>query len=184
MNDIQIESIYDATPEEKRMLGYISNYLNKIKYIDDRNSNLLKIEYLDIQTFRWGADVFRENVYTCVVNIRKTYIKTRKSGKKNEKTSSDMILITIPVELGDMIIRSFQIKELKNKIQNSNPDKDKYIHIKSGKTYDVLDFEVINGTNENDGQVMVLYRGPKKDGRGNGLFVREISEFHEKFRLK
>ena len=57
----------------------------------------------------------------------------------------------------------------------------KYIHIKTGKIYHVLSFDVTNATNAQDGQQMVHYYGEKKDGSGNSYFVREISEFELKF---
>ena len=56
----------------------------------------------------------------------------------------------------------------------------KYLHIKSGRIYDVLSTNIINGTNKDDGDVMVLYEGEKRDG-GKAQFVREITEFNEKF---
>lgn len=52
----------------------------------------------------------------------------------------------------------------------------KVIHLKSKKIYEVLG-EVINCTNENDGQVMVHYTN------GNKNFVREKTEFSEKFKV-
>jgi hypothetical protein len=52
----------------------------------------------------------------------------------------------------------------------------KYKHIKSGDIYTVINNTIINTTNANDGELMVLYHN--KDGK---LFVREIIEFHEKF---
>ena len=57
----------------------------------------------------------------------------------------------------------------------------KYKHNKSGRIYDVLSMGIINGTNKDDGDIMVLYRGMKRDGTGVGDFVREIKEFEAKF---
>jgi len=52
-----------------------------------------------------------------------------------------------------------------------------YKHLKTGNIYNVLvETTAINSTNAQDGQVMVLYEN--KDGK---LFVREITEFNEKF---
>jgi len=53
----------------------------------------------------------------------------------------------------------------------------KYKHKKSGKIYDacVSDDMIINTTNANDGQIMVIYTDGEK------FFVREITEFLEKF---
>lgn len=51
----------------------------------------------------------------------------------------------------------------------------KYIHKKTGKVYE-SDMTVINATNKDDGQIMVLYH----DERGN-YFVREEKEFFKKF---
>lgn len=59
-----------------------------------------------------------------------------------------------------------------------------YIHTKSGRTYEILSWGVINATNDQDGQLMVLYAGEKKDGSGKGVFVREIQEFESKFKPK
>ena len=60
-----------------------------------------------------------------------------------------------------------------------------YKHKKTGKLYQVADtdtmgLEVINTTNAQDGQEMVMYLDPKKP---NKIFVREKKEFNEKFTL-
>lgn len=57
------------------------------------------------------------------------------------------------------------------------------IHKKSGKKYFILNDCVINGTNANDGQMMVLYTGHKKNSESIGIFVREREEFFEKFKI-
>ncbi|MDD5649030.1 MAG: hypothetical protein PHF86_01230 [Candidatus Nanoarchaeia archaeon] len=54
-------------------------------------------------------------------------------------------------------------------------------HKKSGRIYEVISDKVINATNEQDGQQMILYIGEKKDGSGKGTFVREAKEFYSKF---
>lgn len=54
----------------------------------------------------------------------------------------------------------------------------KYVHNKTGKEYET-DMTVINATNSNDGQVMVMYH----DERGN-YFVMEEKEFFVKFTVK
>ena len=54
-----------------------------------------------------------------------------------------------------------------------------YQHIKSGRTYYVISTNVINATNSNEGTVMVLYKGDNSDT----LYVREYSEFNEKFKI-
>lgn len=51
------------------------------------------------------------------------------------------------------------------------------IHLKTGNIYELVG-EAINATNANDGEIVVIY---KKDGQ---LFVREKTEFYEKFRIK
>jgi len=51
-----------------------------------------------------------------------------------------------------------------------------YKNKKNGLPYVIVD-EVINCTNDQDGQKMYLYRPANK----NLLFVREKNEFHEKF---
>jgi hypothetical protein len=53
----------------------------------------------------------------------------------------------------------------------------KYRNKKNGNIY-IRDKNVINATNSNDGQVMVLYR---KEEDYDNWYVREISEFYEKF---
>lgn len=50
-------------------------------------------------------------------------------------------------------------------------------HKKSGKLYYMLDEEIINCTNENVGQSMILYTN------GSLVFVREKTEFYEKFEV-
>lgn len=56
-----------------------------------------------------------------------------------------------------------------------------YRHKKSGRTYEVISESIINATNDQDGQEMVLYTGERRDGSGKGIFVRELSEFYDKF---
>jgi len=58
---------------------------------------------------------------------------------------------------------------------------DLYKHKKSGRTYEVVSENIINATNSQDGQIMIMYIGDKKDDSGKGAFVREASEFYEKF---
>jgi hypothetical protein len=57
-----------------------------------------------------------------------------------------------------------------------------YLHIKSGRIYKVLSTNIINATNKDDGKIMVLYEGMKRDGSGIGQFVREYDQFMEKFK--
>jgi hypothetical protein len=40
---------------------------------------------------------------------------------------------------------------------------------------------IINATNKDDGSIMVMYQGEKRDGSGHSQFVRELNEFLEKF---
>lgn len=51
----------------------------------------------------------------------------------------------------------------------------KVLHNKTGKVYTVLSDYVINCTNINDGQRMVLYRDETL------IFIREYNEFTDKF---
>jgi len=53
--------------------------------------------------------------------------------------------------------------------------KKEVVHKKTGNKYIVLSDTIINCTNKDDGQRMVLYT------RNDMLFVREYSEFREKF---
>lgn len=55
---------------------------------------------------------------------------------------------------------------------------DIYKNIKKGSLYKVLRFDVINCTNANDNQIMVLYQSMDEP---NKIFVREINEFKIKF---
>ena len=55
----------------------------------------------------------------------------------------------------------------------------KYKHLKTGNIYELIRDDVINCTNANDEQIMVLY---KNDNYPDKLFVREIKEFNEKFK--
>lgn len=58
-----------------------------------------------------------------------------------------------------------------------------YKHKKTGKLYQVGGFpgiSVINTTNAQDGQEMVMYIDPKNPKK---IFVREKKEFNEKFEL-
>ena len=54
----------------------------------------------------------------------------------------------------------------------------KFRHLKTGDTYEMISDDVINCTNANDHQTMVLY---KRDGYPDLIFVREKQEFYEKF---
>lgn len=49
------------------------------------------------------------------------------------------------------------------------------VNNKTKKIYDILKVGVINSTNAQDGEEMVLYTD------GDNLFVREMGEFGEKF---
>lgn len=51
----------------------------------------------------------------------------------------------------------------------------KWRNKKSGETYWIIDSVIINCTNNEDGQLMVLY------SKDNKYFVREKNEFKEKF---
>ena len=56
----------------------------------------------------------------------------------------------------------------------------KYKNIKNQNIYEVIREDVINCTNANDGEVMVLYKSEKSPDL---VFVREKSEFLQKFEL-
>ena len=56
----------------------------------------------------------------------------------------------------------------------------KYRNNKNGNLYEVIREDVINCTNANDGQIMVMYKSLNNPEK---LFVREISEFQNKFTL-
>ncbi len=56
----------------------------------------------------------------------------------------------------------------------------KYRNNKNGNIYEVIREDVINCTNANDGQVMVMYKSIEHPEM---LFVREINEFKIKFTL-
>ena len=51
-------------------------------------------------------------------------------------------------------------------------------HLKTGDTYEMVRDDVINCTNANNHQIMVLYKRPEYP---NLIFVREKNEFFEKF---
>ena len=55
----------------------------------------------------------------------------------------------------------------------------KFKHLKTGNIYEMIRDDVINCTNINDDQIMVLY---KNDNYPDKIFVREKSEFYEKFK--
>lgn len=56
-----------------------------------------------------------------------------------------------------------------------------YTHKKTGKLYLVI-FSVLNCTNSNDGQKMIVYREARlKTRKEDRYFVREEKEFLEKF---
>lgn len=54
----------------------------------------------------------------------------------------------------------------------------KFRNLKNGKIYDVIREDVINCTNANDGEVMILYKNMDYPDK---IFVREKSEFYVKF---
>lgn len=54
----------------------------------------------------------------------------------------------------------------------------KFKHLKTGNIYEMLRDDIINCTNANDEQIMVLY---KNDNYPDKLFVREKTEFYSKF---
>lgn len=61
----------------------------------------------------------------------------------------------------------------------NNFEVSQFKHKKSGKFYTVLG-TVINATNSNDGQKMILYTGEDLFGKYR-LFVRDRAEFFNKF---
>ena len=54
-----------------------------------------------------------------------------------------------------------------------------YKHLKTGNIYEVIRDDVVNCTNANDDQIMVLYKTERYPDK---IFVREINEFNEKFK--
>lgn len=54
----------------------------------------------------------------------------------------------------------------------------KFRHNKTGNIYEVLREDIINCTNANSEQIMVLYQNPNIKDK---IFVREKVEFYEKF---
>ena len=54
----------------------------------------------------------------------------------------------------------------------------KFKHLKTGNTYEMVRDDVINCTNANDDQIMVLYKRPDYPDL---IFVREKEEFYQKF---
>lgn len=54
----------------------------------------------------------------------------------------------------------------------------KFKHLKTGNPYEVIREDVINCTNANDHQIMVLY---KRSDCPELIFVREKEEFYQKF---
>jgi hypothetical protein len=55
----------------------------------------------------------------------------------------------------------------------------KFRHLKTGDIYEMVREDVINCTNVNDHQIMVLYKRPEYPEL---IFVREKTEFYEKFK--
>ena len=51
-----------------------------------------------------------------------------------------------------------------------------YLHVKSNEVYQVISEKITNATNKDSGNIMVLYANEVGE-----LFVREISEFKNKF---
>ena len=54
-----------------------------------------------------------------------------------------------------------------------------WTNIKTQEDYVLLKSNIINSTNDQDGQLMIMYMNPKGQ-----LFVREETEFLQKFRKK
>lgn len=59
-----------------------------------------------------------------------------------------------------------------------------YIHIKTGNEYLVLTDSVVNATNAQNGEVMVLYTPNTNDPNRSVWYIRLKSEFDAKFKLK
>jgi len=75
-----------------------------------------------------------------------------------------------------------EMEEIDSDIENEKRKEQKYlsshvVHIKTGNVYEILYEDIINATNAQDGQEMIMYKN--KDGM---IFVREKKEFFEKFR--
>lgn len=56
---------------------------------------------------------------------------------------------------------------------------DIYRNIKTGNLYMIVSTCVVNATNEQDGQLMILYRN--YGGQDATLYAREADEFYKKF---
>jgi len=59
-----------------------------------------------------------------------------------------------------------------------------FIHLKTGNEYLVLHRGVVNATNAQDGEQMVLYTPYTKNPGHNPWYVREETEFDTKFKEK
>lgn len=71
---------------------------------------------------------------------------------------------------------TFDIVEAKEPSQDAQEGPVEWIHLKTGTVYKIHTMDVINATNDRDGQVMVLY-----SNSSGKMFVREMEEFKEKF---
>jgi len=90
-------------------------------------------------------------------------------------------LLSLPEEEFKILLKKHEDGDIAKMIEETgyldNKIKD-YKHKKTGKIYKVSSFSVINATNENVGEQMVLYHCPGQ------YFVREYNEFMEKFEVK
>lgn len=74
---------------------------------------------------------------------------------------------------------SFDVVETRRPSEDALESPAEWTHLKTGKVYTIHAMDVINATNDRDGQVMVLYLNSS-----GMMFVRELEEFKEKFEPK
>ena len=53
-------------------------------------------------------------------------------------------------------------------------------NLKNGNIYEIIREDIINCTNSNDGELMVMYKNDKFPDK---IFVREKTEFYQKFEI-
>lgn len=77
-----------------------------------------------------------------------------------------------------LLTRSMEESNMMNETEARNL----WVNKKNGKTYELMQ-EITNATNDQDGQVMILYR-PHHPNADVPWYAREINEFFEKFERK
>jgi len=97
-----IASRQDQDCEENRMLDFLTEYLNKIEYAG-KGKPFKELHWYGKATNFGEQQIYDKKYYSAVL---------KKHTKQYSWTIEETDFIDIPLEVGDMFLRAFKIKEL------------------------------------------------------------------------